>query len=363
MKTLGELQALCGRLGVAVQSNGRSCKEMYIAALRDHLWRQEHPDEPLPEQILPMLLGDWADLDEDEACRLEEDENGWVVQPKMDGVRTLLHVSARGIRITGRCVSEVTFRLSEFQANLPHLTTGWEELAGTILDGELVCPATTINTGKTVTANPLQAVVAIVATSSQNASDIQQRHNAWVTFHPFDILRLRGQDLTGLPLRERLSLLEAIPMGNSHVHRVPTYAAIKPVLHATLLSEGAEGTVWKHLDRPYEPGRRVKHWIKRKGTVQLEAFVSGFKPGTPGKGHESLVGAVEFSVPDAAGNHRPVGWVSSWPDDIRQDMTTCDEEGQPKLAPSYLGRRAVLIGQDWSAKSRRLRSARLLRWV
>jgi len=43
---------------------------------------------------------------------------------------------------------------------------------------------------------------------------------------------------------------------------------------------------------------RVKHWIKRKKTLQIEGFVSGFKPGTPGKGNGSLVGAVEFSAVD-----------------------------------------------------------------
>jgi hypothetical protein len=39
-----------------------------------------------------MLLGDWADLDFEEARRIETDEPGWIVQPKLDGVRALFHI-------------------------------------------------------------------------------------------------------------------------------------------------------------------------------------------------------------------------------------------------------------------------------
>jgi ATP-dependent DNA ligase len=77
-----------------------------------------------------MLLGDWADLDPEEARRIEHDEPGWVVQPKFDGVRALLYVEGNLVRITSRCVSEVTYRLGEFQDNLPHLTTGLSGLDG-----------------------------------------------------------------------------------------------------------------------------------------------------------------------------------------------------------------------------------------
>ena len=98
-----------------------------------------------------------GDLNEDEAREIEEDCHAWIVQPKLDGVRALLHVEDGQVRITSRCVSEVTYRLSEFQDNLPHLTQGLSQLKGTILDGELVCPASVIDTGTTTTATSLQA--------------------------------------------------------------------------------------------------------------------------------------------------------------------------------------------------------------
>jgi hypothetical protein len=139
VKTLTELRAACANLGIEVETEGRASKEPYVVALRDYHWRKDHPDEPLPAQIMPMLLGSWEDLDDAEAEAIEQDHHAWIVQPKMDGARALLHIEGNRVRITSRTVSEVTYRLSEFQDNLPHLTNDISELNGTILDGELAC--------------------------------------------------------------------------------------------------------------------------------------------------------------------------------------------------------------------------------
>jgi hypothetical protein len=166
-KTLAELQALSSQLGIAVPPQRRAAKEPYILALRDRFWAKENPGKSLPEQIEPMLLGDWNDIEETEAALVEADLSGWCVQEKYDGVRVLLHVTTEGVRIMGRTISEVNFRLPEFQANLPHLTAGLDHLVGTILDGELISPKAVIETGDTVTAHPLQAAVAILATTPE----------------------------------------------------------------------------------------------------------------------------------------------------------------------------------------------------
>jgi ATP-dependent DNA ligase len=323
MKTLAELQAECAALGLTVAGNrGRASKEPYIAALRDHHWRRDHPDEPLPTQTAPMLLGNWADLDLDDARRIEQDEPGWIVQPKLDGVRALLHVEADRVRITSRCVSEVTYRLGEFQDNLPHLTTGLSALDGTILDGELVFPGSSLDTGRTVAQHPLQAVIAILSTSPDQARQFQSRPEHRLRFHAFDILSFRGSDLTRLPLRDRLdSLAWAIAAAdNPYLEPVPSFAIGRLEIHRRILETGGEGTVWKRLDQPYESGRRVGHWLKRKRETTIEAFVTGFKPGTPGHGNENQVGALEFSIRQTDGPIRSIAWVSAWSDSERWAM-------------------------------------------
>jgi ATP-dependent DNA ligase len=311
-----------------------------------------------------MPLADWADLTEEEAAAVEADDSGWCVQEKKDGVRALLHVTTTGVRITGRSVSETTFRLSEFQENVPHLTAGFDDLTGTVLDGELVCPVAEVDTGDTTTASALQAGVAILAARPEKAKAIQDRHDARLRFHAFDVLRFRGEDLTSRPLADRLAALEVayLSAANPHLELIPTHTRDKPLVHELLIADGKEGTVWKRLDSPYLPGKRVRHWLKRKRSLEVEAVVTGFKPGTADRGNAHLVGAVEFSVLSAGGPARPIAWVSSWPDEERRRMTWRDG-GAVALSPEYLGRTAVIGGQDFAGKSSRLRHAKVVRWV
>jgi ATP-dependent DNA ligase len=365
VKNLAELQAECGALGIKVETKGRASKEPYIAALRDYHWRKDHGDQPLPPQTMPMLLANWEDLDEAEAAEIEADGSGWLVQQKLDGVRALLHVERDGVRITSRTVSEVNYRLSEFQANIPHVAEGFEPLAGTILDGELICPLAAIDTGATRTENALQATMAILATTPANAQKIQVDQESRLVFHAFDILKLQGADATQQPLLDRLDLLHrAVRIAqNPHVAEVPGHVIGKAGIHQNLLATGEEGSVWKKLDGCYQPGQRVRHWVKRKRGLFVTAFVSDFKPGTPGRGNGELVGAVEFSCRQADGTVSPIGWISSWADAERRAMTTIDAAGRVGLNSEYLQKKAIITGQDLSARSRRLRHARLVCWL
>lgn len=362
-KTLAELQSLCRQHGIVVPPQRRPAKEPYLHALRDHFWATEHPGVPLPEQIEPMLLGDWNDLGEVETKALERDHSGYCVQEKHDGVRALLHVTEDGVRITGRAASEVTFRLSEFAANLPHLVQGFEHLIGTVLDGELVCPKAVVNTGDTVTNHPLQATVALLATTAENAARIQEEQDCKLRFVAFDLLRLNGSDKTSSPLRERLFFLETafLTADNPHLDLIETHTQEKSLFHELVLAEAKEGTVWKKLDQPYQPGKRVRHWLKRKKGIEVEAEVTGFKPGTEGKGNADLVGAVEFSVREGD-TLKPIAWVSNWTDDERRAMTN-RENNFTTLNTGVIGKKAVIGGHDIAAKSGRIRHAKLVRWV
>ena len=365
MRTLAELEAESETLGITIKTNGRPSKRPYIEALRGFHWQREHSDEPLPSQVEPMLLADWNDLDADQAKELEADHHGWLVQEKKDGVRALLHIDRNEIRITGRTISEVTYRLSEYQANLSHLTLGLDAVSGTVLDGELVCPVANLNTGSTVTTSALQATVAVLATSPDNATAIQRDDGIKLRLHVFDILKDSDQDVTGLPLIQRLGLLAILMkrIDNPYIEVVPSFAINKRAIHDRVIATGGEGTVWKKADEQYQPGRRVRHWIKRKRDIQVEAFVSGFKLGTPGRGHSHLVGAVEFSVENGDDKPKPIAWISSWTDKERDVMTWKDQDGKPTLNPTCYGRRAVIVGQDEAGRSGRIRHARLKRWA
>jgi ATP-dependent DNA ligase len=366
VKNLAQLKAECSTLDLTIpEDRGRESKEPYLAALRDFHWRTDHPGEPLPPQIAPMLLDHWDDLDPEQAKLIENDGPGWIVSPKLDGVRAILDLEGGRVRLTSRCVSEVTYRLGEFQDNLTHLTTGFSGLDGTILDGELVFPGSSLDTGRTIARHPLQAATSILSTSPEQALRLQARPEDRLRFHAFDILKSNGTDVTSRPLRDRLDfLIQAIASAdNPHLEFVPFYTIGRIAIHRRILNEGGEGTVWKQLDQPYEPGRRVSHWIKRKRETSIEAFVTGFKPGISGHGNEDLVGALEFSTRHTDESVRPIAWVSAWSNSERRAMTLPDRNTSPRLKPAYLGRRALIVGQDEAARSGRLRHARLRHWL
>jgi ATP-dependent DNA ligase len=363
VKNLAELQAECAAHGMKVEIKGRESKEPYVAALRRFFWERDHPGEQLRSDVAPMLLATWEDFSPDETQGIENDHHAWAVQPKKDGIRVLFHIGTDGVRITGRNISEVTYRLTEHQENLGHLTLGWDSLEGSILDGELVCPASVINTGSSITASPLQAAVSILATSPEKAASIQAGEDAHLEFHVFDIIRCQGKDVTKVALYQRLTLLHRVlrQVTNRFVEVVPTGIVGKRSIHDRILASGGEGTVWKRLDGLYFPGRRVRHWVKRKGNVSVEAVVSGSKEG--GNGHTSLIGSVQFSVVEADGSLRPIAWVSGWSDEERNEMTNRDSAGKVILNPSFLGRKAEIEGLDHSAKAGRIRHARIRRWL
>src|SRR5262249_28459653 len=155
-------------------------------------------------------------------------------------------------------------------------TVGFDDLPDTVLDGELVCPKAEVDTGTTVTKSALQATTAILAADPAKAAGIQSTQNPELVFVAFDVLPYRGADVTGKPLRDRLTLMEAAVLSVAHpyVEFVPTYTRDKVVTHDRLISQGREGTVWKKLDQPYTPDTRATHWLKRKRVIEIEAMVS-----------------------------------------------------------------------------------------
>ena len=267
MKTLAELQRECTALGIEVATKGRADKRPYVDALRDHHWQQDHPGEPLPPQIAPMLLDHWDDLDPEQAKLIENDGPGWIVSPKLDGVRAILDIEGGRVRLTSRCVSEVTYRLGEFQDNLTHLTTGFSGLDGTILDGELVYPSSILDTGRTIARHPHQAATAILSTSPEQALRLQAQAENRLRFHTFDVLKSRGTDVTSLPLRDRLDLLaQATSVAdNPYLEPVQSFTIGRLSIHQS------HPRSRRGRDRLETTGPDLRAWPSSRSLAQTEA--------------------------------------------------------------------------------------------
>ncbi len=91
-------------------------------------------------------------------------------------------------------------------------------------------------------------------------------------YHVFDIMWLDGRDVTRLPLAERRTLLNELPL-QSPLVRVKTLDDAVPWVRAC--RDGWEGVIAKRLDSAYEH-RRSPHWLKMKCEATQELVVGGF---------------------------------------------------------------------------------------
>lgn len=91
-------------------------------------------------------------------------------------------------------------------------------------------------------------------------------------YHVFDIVWLRGRDVTRLPLTERRRLLAELPLADP-LHLVHELDDPAPWERAT--AENWEGVIAKRRDSPYEH-RRSKHWLKMKCELSRDFVVGGF---------------------------------------------------------------------------------------
>jgi bifunctional non-homologous end joining protein LigD len=117
-----------------------------------------------------------------------------------------------------------------------------------------------------------EAIVALDIGDAILDGELTWRGEPRVAYYVFDVLWLRGRDVTQLPLEERLALLNELPF-RSPLHRVAPLTGKEPWDRAC--AEGWEGVIAKRRDSLYEH-RRSKHWLKMKCEASQEFVVGGF---------------------------------------------------------------------------------------
>jgi bifunctional non-homologous end joining protein LigD len=124
----------------------------------------------------------------------------------------------------------------------------------------------------------------------------------------FDLLYLDGFDLRAAPLDDRKRLLHAVlaPIGGAE-----EVAAFDDglALFRVARSRGLEGVVAKKRDSLYEPGKRVRTWLKVKTSQTDEFVIVGYTEGT-GRRTETL-GSLILGSYDATGKLRHAGHVGT----------------------------------------------------
>ena len=136
----------------------------------------------------------------------------------------------------------------------------------------------------------------IVVVDDQGRPDFQmlqhyhESGSGHLLYYVFDLLHLRGHDLTNLPLLKRKELLKkTLPSGPKI--RLSDYVWNEGVLFYNVVKDkGLEGIIAKHAHSAYEMGRRSRQWLKVKMQLTQEGVIAGFtEPGGGRKYFGALV--------------------------------------------------------------------------
>lgn len=220
------------------------------------------------------------------------------IEIKWDGIRALGTWAHGRMTLHARSGTDITARYPELTADgSPHLAVD-----DAVVDGEIVA----LDASGRPSFSRLQSRMHLTKAREIEREVIRTP----IAYHLFDLLRLDGHDLTGMPLRDRRALLETLMDG------VDAPIVVPPVfddLEAALETSDAfdlEGVVAKESGSTYRPGIRSGSWLKIKHTRTQEVAIAGIRPG---KGDRAgRIGSLLLGIPDAeADTLRYVGRVGS----------------------------------------------------
>jgi bifunctional non-homologous end joining protein LigD len=203
--------------------------------------------------------------------------DAWAHEVKWDGVRALTDVRDGAVRMTSRNENTITIAWPELSTS----PLGDRDL---LVDGEIIA----LNDRGIPDFRTLQERMHV-----RNATTAARLADAVPAIYMvFDLLRLDGRDLTGLPWTERRGLLDDLGLGGSWQAPAP-YDDGEMLLEATR-QQGLEGVVSKRRTSTYRPGERTAHWVKQAHRHRLSYVVGGWRPqeGTTDRLAALLVGEV-----------------------------------------------------------------------
>jgi ATP-dependent DNA ligase len=192
-------------------------------------------------------------------------EGGWVMEPKFDGWRWQVHVTAEGVySVGGRNGKRHDGAAPAVDAALSdHVPVG------TVLDGEILWEG------------------------GESSSRLAR-------FVVFDLLVCNGSNLMKEPLSRRRATLEELmePLDGLPAVSVSPMADVSEELFENWLALGMEGCVAKRANSKYRPGSRSQTgWLKVKARLTTDAIVTGWELGK-GESNGDRCGALLVTLLD-----------------------------------------------------------------
>lgn len=208
----------------------------------------------LNNNITPMLLSESNKV---------PISNNYIYELKYDGIRALIYINSKNIKIYTRNKIDVTYLFPELK-KLKNLTN-----SNTILDGEIICT----NDGKP-NFSKLLSRIRLKNKDKINSQSIWNR----ATFICFDILMYNNLDLKDYTLLERKNILNNFKDNNIFFKSKIFYDGKK--LFKTTKKFNLEGIVCKDINSKYIPNIRTNNWIKVKNYKIENFYIGGYKINT-----------------------------------------------------------------------------------
>ncbi len=231
---------------------------------------------PLPGALTPMMA----------STRDPFSHPDWLFEPKLDGIRAVVHVSKGEARLTSRRGTDLTATYPGLAAALAA-----QPVAEVVFDGEIVA----FDERGVPSFELLQQRMNLAGELDIASAEARVP----VSYMAFDLLHLDGFDLTGVALEERKEALARALLPVGPVALVEHFQAEGKDAYEGAVALGLEGVVAKRRGSRYLPGKRTDSWAKIKARHTAEFVVAGF---TPGEGlREPTFGALILAAADPDG--------------------------------------------------------------
>lgn len=180
------------------------------------------------------------------------DEPGWLYEIKWDGYRALSFLNKGSVNILSRNNKSFNEKFYPIHETLQQ----WDINA--VIDGEIAV----LNEKGISHFGSLQ--------------NWRSEADGSLIYYLFDILWLNGYDLTGLPLTERRSILEANMPNLDNIRMSESFDTSATEFLDAAAKMGMEGIIAKKADSLYYPGERTRDWLKIKAQKRHEAVIGGY---------------------------------------------------------------------------------------
>ena len=196
----------------------------------------------------------------------------WIFERKLDGVRCLAFREGKTVRLLSRTGREMNGSYPELVEALER-----ERCDDFVVDGEVVA-----FDGAVTSFSRLQRRMQLSDPAAARRTGVP------VFLYVFDLLRHEGEDLRGLPLRERKSRLRRALSFHGPVRFTPHRNERGEELFGEACEKGLEGVIAKRADSPYRSSRS-RDWLKLKCHAEQELVIGGF---TAPRGSRTEFGAL-----------------------------------------------------------------------